>query len=108
MLQLKNKQKGISILGVLLLGVILILVLSYFNISIKSVVESPTAEENIEYVRGGTRSIWIDYLREPANYLWHDVWVDLFWKPFIDNMQRLRDGRPTDLDTAGAALQIDY
>ena len=108
MSKFKDKQKGMSILGFLVLAAILILILSYFNISIKAVVESPAGQENIEYVKGGGKSLWVEYLKDPVNYLWHDVWVKLFWRPFIDNMERLRDGRPTDLDTAGENLKTRY
>lgn len=108
MKKFKNKQMGLSILGVLVLGAILILVLSYFNISIKAVVESPTAQENIEYVGGGTRNLWVAYLKEPASYLWNEIWVKLFWRSFVENMERIRDGKPTDLDRAGANLQVNY
>lgn len=95
---MKNKNKGISILGILLIGVIVVLVLSYFKVSIKSVVESPTGQENIEYVKGGTKSLWEAYLKEPATYLWNKVFVDIFWAAFIDNMERIRDGKPTDYE----------
>ncbi|MDP9249548.1 MAG: hypothetical protein M3M85_03520 [bacterium] len=108
MIQFKNKKKGMSILGFLVLAAGLILILSYFNISIKTVVESPTSQENIEYVKGGSKSLWDEYLSEPASYLWNDIWVKLFWLPFIDNMERLRDGRPTDFDEASAGVQINY
>lgn len=101
-----DKRGGISILGVLILGVILILVLSYFNISIKSVVESPTGQENVNYVGGGAKSLWITYLAEPASYLWKDVWVNIFWKSFISNMERIRDSKPTDFDKAANNLKI--
>lgn len=92
----KAKKGGISILGILLFGFLLILVLSYFHISIKAVVESPTGQENINYVGGGTQSLWVTYLEKPAAYLWNDIWVDLFWKPFVSNMQKIRDNKPTD------------
>jgi len=101
-----NKKGGISILGVLVLGVILVLVLSYFNISIKSVVESPAGQENVNYVGGGAKSLWTTYLAEPASYLWNDVWVKIFWKGFISNMERIRDGQPTDFDKAANNLKV--
>jgi DNA-binding YbaB/EbfC family protein len=47
---LHKKNKGISIIGALLLGFILILVLSYFKISVRSVVESPEAQDNLELI----------------------------------------------------------
>ena len=101
----KNK-KGISIIGILLLGFVLILVLSYFKISVKSVVESPTGQENINYVGGGSRSVWDDYLKQPAAYLWNDIFVNIFWKSFVNNMERIRDGKPTDYETAAPTTNI--
>ncbi len=99
--------RGISILGVLLFCAILLLVLSYFNISVKSVVESPAGQENINYVKGETKGFWDTYLREPAHYLWYDVWINIFWKGFINNMERIRDGQPTDFDTAANKLKVN-
>jgi len=99
-------QQGISILGILILGFILILVLSYFNIRIKNVVESPVGQENIEYVTGTSKSFWQKYLKDPASYLWNDVWIDIFWQGFINNMERIRDGKPTDFDEAAPNINI--
>ena len=100
----KNKQDGISILGFLLFGFIIILILSYFNISIKTVVNSPTGQENVNYVKGTTQSVWDKYLAQPAHYLWQDVWVNIFWKSFISNMESIRDGKPTEYDNAANKL----
>ncbi len=99
-------QKGISILSILVFGFLLILVLSYFNISIKGVVESPVGQENLNYVGGGTVSLWDRYLKAPLSYLWNDVWIDIFWKGFINNMERIRDGKPTDFDTAIPSIKF--
>ena len=93
-----NREKGISLIGILVLAFILILVLSYFNISVKSVVESPTGQENINYVGGGTVSLWDRYLKGPASYIWNDIFVNIFWKSFVNNMERIRDGQPTDYE----------
>ncbi|MFA5095172.1 MAG: hypothetical protein WC447_00710 [Candidatus Paceibacterota bacterium] len=98
MTKFKKERGGISIIGILLFGFVVILVLSYFKISVRSVVESPTGQDNISYVGGGTRSLWNDYLKEPASYLWNDIFIDIFWKSFINNMERIRDGEPTDYE----------
>ncbi|MEI6280688.1 MAG: hypothetical protein WCP17_01670 [bacterium] len=95
-----NKKAGISILGVVFLSIIIVLVLSYFNISIKAVVESPAAQENISYVGGGTKNLWTEYLAKPTSYIWNDVIVNIFWKGFISNMERIRDGQPTNIEKA--------
>jgi hypothetical protein len=93
-----NTNSGLSILGIIFLGIIIILVLSYFKINIKGVVESPEAQDNLEYVGGGTVSLWDKYLKEPASYLWNDIWVKLFWRPFVDNMLKLRDTNHSDIE----------
>jgi hypothetical protein len=101
-----NTNRGVSLLGIVLYGFILILVLSYFRISVKDVVESPTGQENITYVQDTSKSFWDKYLKEPAHYLWNDIWIELFWKSFISNMQRIRDGQPTDVDMAAPQVQV--
>lgn len=93
-----KRNKGISIIGILFFGLIIIFVLSYFKVSIKSVVESPEAQENIGYVKGGSVSLWGKYLKGPASYLWNDIFIDIFWKSFINNMERIRNGEPTDYE----------
>ena len=100
MIKFVKRKKGISIIGILFLGIILIFVLSYFKISVRSVVESPTAQDNINYVGGGGRNLWNDYLKKPASYLWNDVFMDIFWKSFINNMERIRDGKATNFENA--------
>ena len=102
-----KRNKGISILGILFFGIILILVLSYFGISIRAVVESPEAQDNIEYVEGGTRSLWNDYLKEPAEYLWNDIFINIFWESFISNMERLKDGQSTDFEIASPSIEFN-
>lgn len=101
-----QREGRISILGIFILGIVIILVLSYFNISIKAVVESPTGQENVNYVGGGAKNLWTTYLAEPAHYLWQDVWINIFWKGFINNMEHIRDSQPTDLDNAANNLKV--
>ena len=103
---MKNKKGGISILGIVILAIIVILVLGYFHISIRAVVDNPTSQDNINYVKGGTESFWDEYLAGPASYLWNDVWVKIFWQGFINNMERIRDGQPTVLDKAAKNLEV--
>ena len=87
-------------LGVLFLSLILILILSYFKVNIKSLFENENAKENFSYVGNNSKNFWDKYFKDPASYLWNDVLVDIFWKSFISNMERIRDGKPTDLENA--------
>ena len=103
---MKNKKGGISILGIIIFAIIVILVLGYFHISVRTVVNNPTSQDNINYVKGGTESFWDEYLAQPASYLWNDVWVNIFWQGFINNMERIRDGQPTSFDNAAKNLEV--
>ncbi|HNW71732.1 MAG TPA: hypothetical protein PKZ36_00005 [Candidatus Paceibacterota bacterium] len=94
----KHSARGMSLIKALILVFILILVLSYFKISIKSVVESPESQSNISYVTGAGKNLWNDHLKEPTAYLWNNIVIDIFWKSFINNMERIRDGEKTDLE----------
>ncbi len=97
MKNLHTTNRGLSILGVIFFGVIIILVLSYFKVSIRTVVESPEAQDNLDYVGGETVSLWDRYFKEPVSYLWNDIWLELFWRPFVYNMQKLVNGKPDDI-----------
>ena len=99
-----KQNRGLSILGIIILGFILILVLSYFKINVKSVVESPDGQSNINYVKGTSMTIWQAYLQKPAAYLWNDVFIKIFWQSFINNMERIRDGKPTDFEEAAPKI----
>ena len=108
MITYQNKQKrGISIIAVLIFIFLVLIVLGYFNVSVKSVVESPLAQENINYVGGAGKTLWERYLKDPAIYLWSDIWVNIFWKSFVNNMERIRDGKPTDLEEASPKVNFN-
>jgi hypothetical protein len=110
MKNLKNKNKknngGISLIGILVLGFILILVLSYFKISIRTVVESPEAQDNIGYVSNAGVSVWDKYLKVPLNKFYNNVVKDLLWASFVNNMERIRDGHPTEMEENAPSLNI--
>ncbi len=91
MANLNKNQKGISIIGVLFFGVLLVLVLSYSGISIKSIVESPEGQENINYITGGVRNLWYEYLKEPAEYIWNDIIIGIVWENLISAVGNLRN-----------------
>ena len=95
---MKIKKGGISILGILLLCVIAVLILSFSNTNIRSTVESPQSQDNLHYVGGGVRNLWNDYLKKPADYLWNEIWVKIFWASFVSNMEDIRDKKPTDFE----------
>ena len=99
---------GISIVGIILIGILVIILLGYFNINLRTVVENPQSQDNLNYLREGTVNLWNKYLKAPASYLWNDVWLKIFWRPFISNMERIRDGKPTDYELNSPTVKMNY
>ncbi|MFZ2072799.1 MAG: hypothetical protein WA101_00165 [Minisyncoccia bacterium] len=102
-----NKKSGISILGALLLGVILIIVLSYFNVNLKAVVESPSTQSNLNYVGSSSRSLWNDYLKQPIANVFNSKPVQYFWNSFLRNMQNIHDGKGNDFERTAPTININ-
>ena len=100
----KINNRGMGLIKVIFFGFIIILILSYFKINIKTIVESPDGQSNINYVKGTSMTIWEAYLEKPLSYLWNDVFKEIFWKSFISNMERIRDGKPTDYELAAPVM----
>ncbi|MEN9614514.1 MAG: hypothetical protein RLZZ347_821 [Candidatus Parcubacteria bacterium] len=85
-----NKQSGF--VRIILIILIAILILSYFGIDIKGVVEAPGTQKNIGYVWGWTVYVWSTYLEKPFNYLWHDIFIDKLWSQFLDTLATIKKG----------------
>lgn len=76
-LQRKNDERGISIIGLLILGIFIVFILSHYKISIREVMESPEAKENIAYVRTGLENLWNNYFKDYFTYFWNDVFLEV-------------------------------
>jgi hypothetical protein len=84
--------------------VAVLLILSYYGFSLRALVESPTTQDNFGYVATTTVSFWDKYLEKPANYLWNDVFIDLIWTPAIDNLTKIKNSEPTNVQTNSPKL----
>ncbi len=84
-------------LKLIIIIIILIAALSYFGISIRSVVESDLFQSNFSYIWNWVKHIWNNYLIGPAKYLWYDVIVNLLWDSFVENMNRIKNGRDIEM-----------
>jgi hypothetical protein len=84
--------------------VVALLVLSYYGFSLRSLVNSPTTQDNFSYVDNSTVSFWNKYLEQPASYLWNDVFIDLIWNPAIDNLTKMKNGESTNVISRSPTL----
>jgi hypothetical protein len=87
--------------------IILVLVLSFFGYDIQAIVESPVAQKNIEYVKSGTVFVWKEYLSQPLSYFWNNIFLGLLWSAFTENLERVKDGRPTQIQEMAPSLEFN-
>lgn len=92
---MKNTQGGLIKLIVLI--ILAIAVLSYLGFDLRAFVHSPIVQGNFGFIFDFVGGVWENYLAGPARYLWNDVFIKLFWNSFIDNMERIKNGRPNTL-----------
>ncbi|MBI4118405.1 MAG: hypothetical protein HY455_02655 [Parcubacteria group bacterium] len=92
-----NNQRGL--IKFVILIIIGILVLSYFSIDIRSIVESEQSQSNFQYVWGWVVFVWAEYLGEPVRYFWDEIFLKLIWSSFVENMEKIKRGEPNDLES---------
>lgn len=101
-MKFQNQNRGFVKLIIMI--VIALLVLSYFGLNLRNIVNSPTGQDNFGYVKTLTVNVWNNYLKKPANYLWNDIWIPLIWRPAVDNLIKIRDGQPDSIRTAAPTI----
>jgi hypothetical protein len=92
-----NTEKGI--IKTIIILVIALLILSYFGFNLRSAVEAPTTQSNFSYATNFVVNVWHSYLERPATYLWNEIFLKLIWGPAIDNLTKIKNGQPTDIES---------
>ncbi len=96
-----KKNRGLIRLVILLF--LALIILGYYGISIREVVQSPTSQDNISYVSTGATGVWDNYLKVPATYLWN-IYVNDIWSAAIHNLEAMKNGEPTDVQKLAPVL----
>lgn len=101
---IKKREPSRGLIRTIILIVIALLVLSYFGLNIRSIVNSPAGQENFSYVQELMIKAWDGYLKKPVTYLWNDIFLDLIWNPAIENLTKIKDGEPDDLQSSAPVI----
>jgi hypothetical protein len=92
-----------GLIKLLILILIALLVLGYYGISVRQAVQNPTTQDNVSYIWNGTVTVWNDYLKAPAAYLWK-IFVNDIWTPAIYNLENIKNGQAPIQNTSGNQL----
>ena len=95
-----------GIIRLVIILVVVLLVMSYYGISLRSVVNNPVTQDNVGYVATTSVSIWQNYLKTPVTYLYQNIFMTLIWNPAIDNLTKMKDGEPTNIQTNAPKLPV--
>lgn len=101
-MKFKNDNRGL--IKWIVIIVIAVIVLSYFGFDLRSIVESDATQNNLGYVWGGVVTVWNEYLSQPILYFWNNIFIDLLWNSFVDNMGRIKEGRATTIEDMSPQL----
>lgn len=94
---IKKHSNERGFIRTIIIIVIALLILSYFGLNIRDIVNSPAGKDNFTYTQEVMIKVWNNYLKKPVTYLWNDIFLDLIWEPAIENLKKLRDGEPHDI-----------
>jgi len=92
MFNLKNDNRGL--VRWIFIIIIAIIILSYFGFDLRGIIEAEGMQNNLSYVWGGVIYVWNAYIAGPFDYLWNDIFIDLIWSAFIENMEIIKGGGP--------------
>lgn len=66
-----NKNNNEGIIKLIVLAVVAILILSYFRVDLRSVVQNETFQKNIFYLENGIKNVWNNFIDGPVAFLWN-------------------------------------
>ena len=106
LLKKRNDNRG-GILRTIILIVVVLLVMSYFGLNIRAIVNSPAGQENFSYVQELMIKAWDGYLEKPVTYLWKDIFLDLIWNPAVENLTHIKNGEANEIQSSAPKVTAE-
>ncbi len=60
-----------------------LLLMAYLGFNLRSIVESKTFTDNLEFMRNLAITIWENYLRDVLVYIYKDILLPYIWEPLV-------------------------
>jgi len=83
-------QTNTGLIKMLVVILIILLVLAYFGLNLRTTVNSPTFQDNWSFLTTTIATVWNDYLKVPFDYLWYQVFIPLIWDPLILHLTQMK------------------
>lgn len=98
----KKTGKSGSLKWILILIIGLIAASYFFDFNLKEAIEDEQTQSNFSYIKEQVLTFYNAYLRNTAEYLWNDIFIDLIWENFTDNLEKVKNGETTLIEEAGS------
>jgi hypothetical protein len=97
-----NKTGKIGSLKWIILFIIALVAASFFfDFSLKEAVEDEQTQSNFSYIKDQLATFYTAYLKNTVDYLWNDIFIDLLWENFTQNLENVKNGEETIIEEAG-------
>lgn len=103
----KNYKKG-SLRWIIYIIVAIALASFYFGFSVQDVVENPQTQSNFTYIQTHLNDFYQEHLAEKFNYFWNDIVINLFLDSFVNNMERIKNGEPTNIEILAPSIESSH
>jgi hypothetical protein len=92
----KIRSNGGGLIRNVILIIALLIILGYFGLNLRNIVNSPVVQDNLGYAKELTIVGWSNYLKSPATYA-YNLYIRLIWDPAITALERMKAGGPAIL-----------
>jgi hypothetical protein len=76
-----STQKNKGFLGLLILLGIALLLLAYFSVDLRGLVESETFKNNAQFVKEISVGVWESFLKGPSLFIWSKILLPFIIEP---------------------------
>lgn len=85
-----KKQTNRGFLQLILIIVIALIILGYFGLNIREILEKPVVQNNLAWFWDFLQTVW-SYLKGPALWVWEHV-LKFLWELFRDGLGNVGSG----------------
>lgn len=102
-----NNREGGFLKWIIVIVIGLVIASYFFDFSVKEAVEDEQTQSNFAYISVEVQEFWNEHLAEAADYLWNDIFIDLLWESFIENLERVKEGEDTVFEENAPGVTVN-
>ncbi len=102
MTRMPKTDKGLIKLIVVI--VIALLLVAFLGLNLRSIINSPTFQDNWQLIKGIVLQIWTRFLKVPVLFIWNQGFIRFIWHPIFQNLLHVNLGSAGAPDSSSGGL----